>query len=313
MREQTRLQLIVLLSTLIALVVILVFSEPIAAWLTGWALSKILDAVSKLGVLIGVIAFLLEVPKRKERIETERKRAHFEYWQAIDAAAAAKTSTSNARKIALENLASEGVSLRNVDDPKAELRRINLAGADLVGANLEEADLTGAILNRADLSKANLYRSRLYGASLLDAKLDSTDLQEVLYDDQTRFPNGFRAERLGAYLIAPHTSLTEVKLPISVLWGVNLQDANLQKSDFSEAGFHGALLKNANFQGANLQGAKFRSANLEAANLKDANIRKADFWDAKGLTVNQVKTAQNWEEATYSSELCNQLGLNNSK
>lgn len=311
MREWTRLQFIVFFSTLLASAVVLVFAEPIADWLEKWAFIKILDAVSKLGVLIAVIAFLVEIPKREERIQAERKRTHFEYWQVIDAATAAGTSTSNARKIALENLASEGVSLRNIDIPKAELRRINLKEADLVGANLREADLTDAILDRANLSKAYLYRARLYGASLLNAKLESTDLREVLYDDKTQFPQGFRAEKLGAYLIAPHVSLAEVQLPRAVLWGVNLQHANLQSSNFSNSGFHGALLQNANFQGANLQGTRFRNANLQGTNFKDADIQEANFGEAIGLTVEQVKAAQNWEKAIYNPEFAIELGLNN--
>ncbi|MBD2102318.1 pentapeptide repeat-containing protein [Leptolyngbya sp. FACHB-261] len=313
MQEWTKVQFAVFFSALITLVVILVFAEPIATWLTNWAFIKILDAVSKLGVLIAVIAFLLEIPNRQERIQSERKRTQFEYWQVIDAAATAGTSTSNARKIALENLANEKVSLRNIDAPKAELRRINLVGADLVGANLRAADLTGAILDRADLSKASLYRARLYGASLLNAKLEGTDFREVLYDDKTQFPEGFRAEKSGAYLIAPHTSLIGIQLPKAILWDVNLESANLQGANFSGSGFQGALLQNANFQAANLQGARFRNANLEGTNLKDANIQKANFGEAKGLTVEQIKAAQNWKEATYSPELYVELGLSSNE
>lgn len=120
MRKWTRVQVIVFLSTLVALTAVLVFAEPFSIWLINWAFIKVLDAISKLGVLIAVIAFLVEIPTRKERIQTERKRAHFEYWQAIDAAAG--TSTSYARKIALENLASDGATLRNLDAPESELR-----------------------------------------------------------------------------------------------------------------------------------------------------------------------------------------------
>ena len=196
MRKQQRVQIVGFLFTLVSLVIVLIFAQPIAAWLSNWAFIKILDAVSKLGVLIAVIAFLLEIPKREERAKAERQRTQFEYWQVIDAAAAAGTSTSHARKTALENLAKEGVALRNIDAPKAELRRIKLAGADLAGANLGEADLTDAILDRADLSKAYLYRARLHGASLLDTNLDCTDLREALYDDQTAFPEGFKAEKV---------------------------------------------------------------------------------------------------------------------
>lgn len=309
MGELTKIQWFVLLAALIALCAILIYAKPIADWLTNWDFIKILDAVSKLGILIAVIAFLLEIPKRKERIQAERKRVHFEYWSAIDAAASAQTTTSHARKMALENLADERVPLRNIDAPKAELRRINLSGADLVGANLAEADLTGANLKKADLSKARLHKARLYGASLLDAKLDGADLRQVVYDTQTRFPNGIEPEKRGAYLIAPGASLPAAQLPGAVLWGVDLQGANLQGANFADASFSGALLKDADFQGANLESARFRIANLEGANLKDANIKDAYFWGAEGLTVEQVKAAHNWEDAYYSPELCAELGI----
>ncbi|MEO1125467.1 MAG: pentapeptide repeat-containing protein [Cyanobacteria bacterium J06639_16] len=300
----TKIQWLVLLAALIVLWVTLVYAKPIAGWLTDWDFIKILDAVSKLGILIAVIAFLLELTQRNEKIQIERKRAHFEYWQAIDAAASAQTTTSHARKMALENLASEGVPLRNIDAPKAELRQINLLGADLAGANLVEADLTGANLNKADLSKARLYKVRLYGASLLDTNLDDADLRQVLYDKQTCFPRGFEPEKLGAYLMAPGISLPLVQLPGAVLWGVDLQGANLQGANFSKASFNGARLKNVNFQDANLQGVRFRFANLEGANLKYANIKGAYFWGAKGLSVAQIKMAKYWEDAYYSPGLC---------
>ncbi|MBW4484163.1 MAG: pentapeptide repeat-containing protein [Tildeniella torsiva UHER 1998/13D] len=309
MREWTKVQFTVFFFALIVLAVILGFAEAIAKWLEQWAFIEILDAASKLGVLIAVIAFLVEIPKREENLQAERKRAHFEYWRVIDAAAAAGTPTSNARKIALENLASEGASLRNVDLPEAELRRINLTGADLVGARFLESDLTGAILNRADLSKANLYRARLYGASLLGANLEGADLRRALYNKQTLFPTNFKLEQSGAYLIAPYTSLAEVQLPKAILWGANLQHANLQRANLAEAKFHGVQLQNADLEEANLQGAKFRDANLEGSNLKGANIQAAVLSEAKGLTAEQVKTAQNWEKAIYSPGFSLELGL----
>lgn len=313
MREWTRVQYAVFFSALLALAVIMGFAEPIAKWLEQWAFIKILDAASKLGVLIAVIAFLVEIPQREEKLQAERKRAHFEYWRVIDAAAAAGTPTSNARKIALENLASERASLRNIDLPEAELKRINLAGADLVGARLLETDLTDAVLDGANLSKANLYRARLYGASLFGANLDGADLRRSLYDDKTVFPKNFNPELTGAHRIAPYTSLIGAQLPKSIFWGANLQYADLQRANFAEAKFHGVQLQNANLQDANLQGAKFRDANLEGANLKGANIQAAVLSQAKGLTIEQVKLAQNWEKAIYHSALSIELGLHHGK
>ncbi|OYD98408.1 hypothetical protein CDG77_06370 [Nostoc sp. 'Peltigera membranacea cyanobiont' 213] len=298
---------IIWLFSLTFLVIILFFSTQISDWLSNLAFIKILDAVSKLGILIGVTTFLFELPKQEKRAKAERRRTHFEYWKAIDAASASSTVTSYARKIALEDLASEGVSLRNVDTPNADLRHIDLTGADLTGANLYKADLTGAKLEGANLSKANLHGARLYGASLLNAKLESTDLRKVLYDEHTQFPVGFNAALMGAYLIAPGVSLEGAKLTNAILWESNLQDANLEASDFSEASFRGALLKNANFQRANLKKAKFGNANLEGAKLDNADIEGASFWNATGLTVKQVKSAKNWETAEYSKDFHEKL------
>ena len=304
-RTQIGLGLLILL----AIAIVIIFSDAIATWLSHWAFIQVLEAFSQLGVLIAVAAFLLEIPKREERAKAEKQRLHFEYWQVIDAAAAAGTATSYARKIALENLAKDGVPLRNIDAPKAELRRINLAGADLTGSDLGEADLTGAILDGADLSKAYLYRARLHGASLWAAQLNHADFREALYDDQTLFPEGFEAAKAGAYLIAPQTVLPNIQLPKAILWGVNLQGANLQNANFSDARFHGACLQKANLRGANLHGAKFRHADLTETNLTEANLCQANFWQATGLTVEQVQAAQHWDEATYSPEFCRQLGL----
>lgn len=293
----------------IGLIAILIFSNPIAAWLQRWALIQILDALSKLGVLVAVIAFLWEMPQRAERAEAERKRSHFEYWQAIDAAATARTPTSHARKTALESLASEGVSLRNIDAKLAELRRINLAQADLVGANLRGADLTGALLQEADLSKASLAGARLYGANLFNANLNHTNLRGVLYDPQTQFPSGFDPTKAGAILIAPHVTLPGVMLANAKLWSVNLQGANLKSADFSKASLQGANLKETNFQGANLRGARFGNADLEDANLEDADLEGASFWHAKGITPAQIQSAKHWDLAEYDSEFREQLGL----
>jgi hypothetical protein len=55
---------VIWLGAAITLIVALLFSKPIATWVENWSFIKILDALSKLGVLIGVIAFLLEVPKQ---------------------------------------------------------------------------------------------------------------------------------------------------------------------------------------------------------------------------------------------------------
>lgn len=309
-RKQQKLQTVVILGSVIFLILLLAFAEPVADWLDRWAFIQILDAVSKLSVLIAVAAFLLELPKREERAQAEKQRTFLEYWKIVDAAAASQKPTSHARKIALERLAGAGVSLRNIDAPKAELRKINLTEADLVGANFAGADLTGAILDRADLSKAYLVRSRLYGTSFRGAELlYGLNLRDALYDRETKFPDTFDPKEAGAILIAPGASLHGVHLPEAKFWEVDLRDADAEGANLSGASFPGANLQNVSFIAANLRGATFRSAKMDGANLKDADVQGAVFWKTQGLTVEQIKEARNWESAKYSRDLALSLGL----
>ena len=313
MRKQRRLQSAVVLSSVISLIVLLALAEPVADLLDNWAFIRILDAASKLSVLVAAAAFLLELPKREERAQAEKQRTFLEYWRIIDAAAASQNPTSHARKIALERLAEAGAHLRNIDAPKAELRKINLTGADLVGANFAEADLTGAILDRANLSKAYLVRARLYGASFVGAELlYGLNLREALYDRKTLFPDTFDPREAGAILIAPEVSLHGVHLRGAKFWEVDLRGADAEGANLSGASFPGASLQNVSFIAANLQGATFRSAKMDGANLKDADIEEAVFWKTQGLTIEQVKEAKNWKSAKYSRDLALLLGLGES-
>jgi hypothetical protein len=124
------------------------------------------------GVIAALALYFTEIPDR-------RKRKHYEAWQVIDAAAAAKVFTSYARKQALEDLAKDGVSLARIDVSDADLSGADLSGANLVEANLSGADLSGANLVEANLSGADLSGANLSGADLGWANLSGADLREV--------------------------------------------------------------------------------------------------------------------------------------
>lgn len=96
--------------------------------------------------------------------------------------------------------------------------------------------------------------------------------------------------------------------------GSNLQNANFYLSQLREASFWKASLINAKFQKANLSQAILQKANLQGADFRDCILKNADLKDAnlkevKGLTVQQITSAQNWQSATYDDELMVQLGL----
>ena len=127
----------------------------------------------------------------------------------------------------------KGYDLQDHYLPEADLTKANLTGANLAKANLEGADLTratlegavltevklkGAILIKADLSGANLSGANLNGANLsgaslrganlIGANLSGTNLSganrplaklpEAIYDNKTKWPDGFDPVSAGA-------------------------------------------------------------------------------------------------------------------
>ena len=78
----------------------------------------------------------------------------------------------------------------------ANLRWANLSGADLSWANLRGAylygvNLSGANLDGANLDGAYLYGVNLSGANLSGADLDGANLSGAIWDEHTRWPDGF--------------------------------------------------------------------------------------------------------------------------
>lgn len=85
----------------------------------------------------------------------------------------------------------------------ADLREANLFKAVLVDADIARADLRGADLRGANLRGAKLQGSKLKGALLQGADLRATDLRHTkfstaVYDEKTRWPEGFDPEKEGA-------------------------------------------------------------------------------------------------------------------
>lgn len=64
------------------------------------------------------------------------------------------------------------------------------------------------------------------------------------------------------------------------LWWVDLNQANLQGSDSSQAYLRRANLSQANLQGTNLGEADLSRANLRGANLRQAKLGSVDFHEA---------------------------------
>ena len=106
-----------------------------------------------------------------------------------------------------------GADLRGAGLMLADLRGVKLEGANLRGTELHEADLRGAHLRGvdlhgdmlagaklrvADLSGANLSEATLSWADLSWANLEGANLREAIYDNATKWPDGFDPVAAGA-------------------------------------------------------------------------------------------------------------------
>jgi BTB/POZ domain-containing protein KCTD9 len=153
------------------------------------------------------------------------------------------------------------------------LQDLNQGGISLRGLDAPKADLREINLRKADLLGANLQRVNLLEANLQKADLRAANLQ--------------RAD----------------------LQRADLQKADLRATNLAESNLLGANLQGANLKAAELRGAKLRAANFKTANLLGANLQEADLRIAEFLTLEQIKSARNWQEAFYDEAVSRELGL----
>ncbi|MBW4471275.1 MAG: pentapeptide repeat-containing protein [Stenomitos rutilans HA7619-LM2] len=221
--------------TVIFLVVLALWAEDdiqLRSWqdLTSRETIKTVFAQSQsIAVVVAIILYLKEAPDR-------RSQKHYEAWRVIDNAAAANVSTSYARRIALQDLHKDSVSLRGLDAAGANLARIRLPKADLQEANLEMANLQESDLQEADLSAANLCGANLQKANLRGANLQAANLQEANLRD---------ADLSGANLRETHlqkANLRGAELWRAELWNADLEDADLRWAEFQGVELNGARL-----------------------------------------------------------------------
>ncbi len=162
--------------------------------------------------------------------------------------------------------------------PRGKKREKEGLSIDINGSDLRKSDLGGAHLEGADLRGAHLE-----GAYLREAHLGGADLEGARLED--------------AYLE-----------------GADLEGASLWRAHLERADLEGAHLQGANLSGANLEGASLWRAHLEGADfglaiLEGEGSRGANLKGARHLTIDQVRSAQNWKHAIYDHDFRQLLGL----
>ncbi|MGF1938239.1 MAG: pentapeptide repeat-containing protein [Nostoc sp. ChiQUE02] len=194
-----------------------------------------------------------------------------ESWQTVEAVKGVEYS--QARIQALEKLVKLGESL---------------AGKDFSNTDLSEADLSHANLSSAYFSKAKFNRANLSGANLSDAK----------------FNNAYFSR---ANLVNTKFSLAD--LSAAYLGDADLSNAQLKGVNLKYAYFGDANLTDANLSRADLSDANLSRANLSGIDISDADLNRTVFYDVKNLTIEQIKSAKNWDKAKYDKDFGAKLGL----
>ena len=202
-------------------------------------------------------------------------------------------SQANLVQANLSNANLDGSNLSNANLQEARLYDTYAPNAQFQGANLVQANLSNANLNGSNLSNTNLQEARLYdthapNAQFQDANLSKVDLSNANLD--------------GSNL--SNANLEGAKLHYTYAQKAQFQDANLSKVDLSNAD-----LKKADFSRAKLNGANFSNADMQNVNLQNTDLLQADFRGVQNLTIEQVKSAKNWDKALYDEDFAKKLGL----
>ncbi|HTT61278.1 MAG TPA: pentapeptide repeat-containing protein [Bryobacteraceae bacterium] len=191
--------------------------EWCAYYLSRWALLEVLEYLSILSVLVGVVFYFSESGDRQ-------KQKHYQAWQVINTAQG--KGGSGGRIEALQELNADHVPLVGVNAAGAFLQGVRLAGANLLRADLEACDLRNANLQAADLEYANLRSANFRQANLRRLKLANADLSDA--------------------------DLVNADLSGADLSGTNLENADLRNTDLQ-----GILWKNIrSLEKANIHGVR---------------------------------------------------------
>jgi Pentapeptide repeats (8 copies) len=98
----------------------------------------------------------------------------------------------------LQSVDWRGQDLRGRDFSGYGLRRALLVDADLADDPMQGVDLAWADPTRCNLAGADLYEADLRGADLSGARLDGANRRDAVYNEATRWPEGFLPHRHGA-------------------------------------------------------------------------------------------------------------------
>jgi hypothetical protein len=172
-----------------------------------------------------------------------------------------------------------------------ENQKLDLSNVSITGANLSKAKLKGANFYQANLQQANFNEANLQQANLNEAKLEGANLNEAKLEGAILTDTQLQGADLGK------AKLQGANLGGAKLQGARLSEAKLQRACLQLADLQSTRLNHAQLQEANLRQANLQEADLNEANLKGAFIKLADFRKVRNLTLEQIRSAQEHDQA----------------
>lgn len=185
-----------------------------------------------------------------------------------------------------------------------DLRRFDLTRVDLSSARLEHIDLRGAILNHARLWFAHLHGCDLCDARMIGCQGLGTQLIDCVLnraDMQRSGLSGWIVERsLLSGVKLSNACIQRCVFHAVHLDGASLRESHIDSSDLSDVDLRGADLRGATFRlvrlcGADLSGACLDNASFTLVNYDERTRwparrpRQGSLWLAPGLNLRHIR------------------------
>ncbi len=236
-----------------------------------------------------------------------------------------------------------GAYLANADLSGSNLQKGSFFGAmfdnaNLTGANFSDSNLSSAqflntktnhtFFNRCNLSNAtfegdnfgpwtSLQNSNIFGADFRDADMSCFNMYGALFDEYTRFSNGFDPAEFNMYLFIKGANLSGIsddfkyaKLRHNAFEDMNFSNSSLKRADMKASKFvncnmHNTILtrayaKETVFIDVDMSNAKLKQAQLTGAELINVDLKNANLKGAL-LDWSEIKDV-NLRGAKYNSE-----------
>ncbi|ARC94423.1 hypothetical protein B6A42_23070 [Vibrio coralliilyticus] len=150
--------------------------EKLANFLENHPWTRVLDALSKFGIIVAAIIWIVEIPDRREKNKEIKRQNVYRAWEVV--ALSELSPQSPARKMALEELLKydmmpERTDIRVTPLDNASFNTISFKGSYLnnitfYNSKLKSSNFSYTYLDEVDFRDADLLGANFYGATLND-------------------------------------------------------------------------------------------------------------------------------------------------